>query len=157
MVPPEAPHTKQRNVLREVLKEGTKNQLYKWVHRKFITYSLIVENPQQASRLPCRHKRTLGIVPQRVVVGKVAKRSHVERELVDKSVERLYFKSSLADAKPGNIFVELCKESIVILALAWNAAVALLAWLEGEDHGGSAPWCPHGYHSGGKRTGFGGN
>ena len=86
------------------------------------------------SGLPCRHERALGDVPKNVVVGEVGKRGHVGSKLVDESVERSDDEASLADGKPGEIFVEALEEVVAVFALAWNASVASLARLVGEDH-----------------------
>ena len=95
---------------------------------------LVVERPKQASGFPCRHESTLGYVPKGVVVGEVGKRSHVCSKLVDKAVERTDDEATLADGEPCEVFVQTLVEVVAILALAWYASVATLAWLGGEDN-----------------------
>ena len=95
---------------------------------------LVVQDPEQASGLPCRHERALGDVPKNVVVGEVGKRGHVGSKLVDESVERLDDEPPLADGETRHILVEPFVELVAIFALSRNASVASLARLVGEDH-----------------------
>ena len=95
---------------------------------------LVVERPKQASGFPCRYECTLGYVPKGVVVGEVGKRSHVCSKLVDKAVERTDDEATLADGETSEVFVQTLVEVVAVLALAWYASVATLAWLVGEDN-----------------------
>ena len=106
--------------------------LYERGHR--LGPRLVVQGPEQASGLPCRHERALGDVPKNVVVGEVGKRGHVGSKLVDESVERLDDEASFANGKTRHILVEPFVELVAVFALAWNASVASLARLVGEDH-----------------------
>ena len=81
---------------------------------------LVVQGPEQASGLPCRHERTLRHVPQRVVVGQVSKRSHISRQIIHQLIERLDDEAPFADGETGDVFIETLEKRLVILALSRN-------------------------------------
>ena len=95
---------------------------------------LIVQNPEQAASLPCRHDRALRDVPEHIIIRQVGQRSHVSSQMVGQFVQRLDDESPLADAEFHQILIQFLIESIVVFTLSRNLTLASLSGLVGENH-----------------------
>ena len=106
--------------------------LHKLTHR--LRPSLVVQHPEQAARLPCRHDGALRDIPQHIIIRQVSKRSHICRQTVGKRVQRLDDKPSLTDAEFHQILIQLFKETGIIFTLSWNLSHSRLTRLIREYH-----------------------
>ena len=95
--------------------------------------SLVVQDPQEATCLPCRNQCAFRYVPENIVVGKVGNVGHVDSELVDESVQLSDDVSAAGDSETHQIIVDLCLERFVKIAHTRDASIAFSASLVGED------------------------
>ena len=96
--------------------------------------SLIVEHPEHAAGLPCRHQRTVRHLEQHIIVGQVGQRRHVLSQFVCQLVQGSDDEAALAEVEARQILVQLLIELVRKLAQPGYAPFTIAARLKREYH-----------------------
>ena len=110
------------------------------VHQPFHQFThglgprLIVEHPEHATCLPCRHQRAMRHLKQYVIISQIGQCCHICSQLVGQFVQRADDVAAFAEVKACQIHVQLLVELVRELSQSGDTPFAIATRFIRKNH-----------------------